>query len=106
VAELAGNLAFDTALATAKERQKQADWRNAGLRMLGAAAPDLAARVRDEEIGFEEAKKQQHEERRRAEHVVRDSVLLGLATGSAAWAGLEQAAHRVVQLRRGHQPPA
>jgi hypothetical protein len=75
-----GSMALKEAYQSAQERKKQADWRNDGLRMLRAVAPDLADRVRDEEISLEDGRKQ-HEERLRAEATIRDSVLFPMMEG-------------------------
>jgi hypothetical protein len=74
---IAGKLFLDPAHVTAQARKKEADWLDDGLRLLRDIAPDVADRVRDEEIPFEEAKRQ-YEDRRRAEHMVCDSVLMDL----------------------------
>jgi hypothetical protein len=84
-----GDLKFDTAFSSAKERKKAAEWRDDGMRMLREVAPDLADRVRDEEISFEEAKKQ-HEDRLRADHMMCDSVFVGLRGGVNGFVGFDK----------------
>jgi hypothetical protein len=68
-----GTLGLDAAHDQAKVREKEAKWRDDGLKMLRAAAPDLATRVVDEEINVAEARKRL-EQRIRDEAAMRGSV--------------------------------
>lgn len=79
-AVMAGSLPLDAAYEQAKAIEKAAAWRDNGLAELRRADPDLADRVRDEEITLEQARKVL-EDRDRAEASVRDSVMLGLSSG-------------------------
>ena len=80
---------LDAAYAIAQAAERAELWRIDGLRMLGEQDSDLAARIRGGEMTIDIARKHL-EERKKAAHAMRDSVLLGMTSGLGSLIGFEQ----------------
>lgn len=86
---ITGAVKLDSAYTTAQSNKKEKDWRDDGIRMLREQDADLAQRVVGGELDLATAR-QELDDRKRARHAMRDSVLMGLASMISSASGFEK----------------